>query len=62
MAPSYVGVTDWHLAQTNIGRLGAPRGDLRGVPFGEGLDRIAHSDLPGLPLEMEPDPRCVGNA
>jgi hypothetical protein len=31
---------DWHLAQVNIGRLVAPRGDPRVTPFFEALDRI----------------------
>jgi hypothetical protein len=31
---------DWHLAQINVGRLVAPRGDPAVQPFFDGLDRI----------------------
>jgi len=58
MVPGYAGVTDWHRAQINIGRLEAPRGDPRGASFVEGFDQFSHSDPAGL----KPDPRCVGNA
>jgi hypothetical protein len=33
-------VTDWHLAQINVGRLVAPPGDPRVAPFFNALDRI----------------------
>jgi len=37
---------DWHLAQINIGRLVAPKGDARVQPFFDALDRInAMADL-----------------
>jgi hypothetical protein len=31
---------DWHLAQVNVGRLVAPKGDARVAPFFEALDRV----------------------
>jgi Domain of unknown function (DUF3291) len=33
-------IAEWHLAQINIGRLVAPRGDARVQPFFDALDRI----------------------
>jgi hypothetical protein len=33
-------ITDWHLAQINVGRLVAPHGDPRVAPFFEALDRV----------------------
>ena len=32
--------SQWHLAQINVGRLVAPRGDVRVAPFFDALDRI----------------------
>ncbi len=52
---------DWHLAQINIGRLVAPRGDPRGQPFFDALDRInALADAtPGFVWRLQDD---SGNA
>jgi len=71
--------TAWHLAQINIGRLVAARGDPRAAPFIDALDRInALADAaPGVtsnarfpnpgeaalpPVDMQPDPWCIGRA
>jgi hypothetical protein len=53
--------TDWHLAQINIGRLVAPKGDSRVQPFFDALDRInALADTsPGFVWRMQDD---SGNA
>ncbi len=32
--------SDWHLAQVNVGRLAAPKGDRRVAPFFAALDRV----------------------
>jgi hypothetical protein len=32
--------TGWHLAQVNVGRLVAPKGDSRVTPFFDALDRV----------------------
>ena len=32
--------TDWHLAQVNVGRMLAPKGDSRVAPFFDALDRV----------------------
>jgi len=49
-------VTDWHIAQVNVGRLIAIPGDLRGAPFMAVPHRV------GPATDMQPDPWCVGRA
>lgn len=45
----------WHLAQINVGRLIAPRGDARVAPFFAALDRVnALADAsPGFVWRMQ---------
>ena len=52
---------DWHLAQINIGKLTAPRGDPRLQPFFDALDRVnALADAsPGFVWRLQDD---SGNA
>ena len=52
---------DWHLAQINIGKLTAPRGDPRLLPFFDALDRVnALADAsPGFVWRLQDD---SGNA
>ena len=52
---------EWHLAQINIGKLTAPRGDLRVQPFFDALDRVnALADVsPGFVWRLQDD---SGNA
>ncbi len=54
-------MTDWHLAQVNVGRLVAPPGDPRVEPFMAALDRInALADVsPGFIWRLQDD---SGNA
>jgi hypothetical protein len=67
--------SDWHLAQINIGRLVAPRGDPRVAPFFDALDRInaLAESMPGFvrrlkdeggnatDVRMSPDPLLIPN-
>ncbi|MDF0542085.1 DUF3291 domain-containing protein [Sphingobium sp. H39-3-25] len=67
--------SDWHLAQINIGRLVAPRGDIRVAPFFDALDRInaLAESAPGFVwrlkdeggnatgVRMSPDPLLIPN-
>jgi hypothetical protein len=50
-------MSDWHLAQINVGRLAAPEGDPRVQPFFEALDRInALADAsPGFVWRLQSD-------
>lgn len=52
---------DWHLAQINIGRLVAPKGDPRVQPFFDALDRInaLAESSPGFVWRLKDD---AGNA
>jgi len=54
-------VSDWHLAQINVGKLLAPQGDPRVAPFFDALDRVnALADQsPGFVWRLQSE---IGNA